>query len=99
MIISRILCSCDCYLHRSISASCVAGTSDPYVKFKVGNKQLYKSRTVFKNLNPNWDEKFSLPIEDPFKPVSVRVLDYDKGLNDDSMGGAELLPTTLDIQK
>ena len=51
---------------------CVVGTSDPYVKFKIGGKQLYKSRIVYKNLNPKWDEKFMLPVEDPFKPVQVR---------------------------
>lgn len=34
------------------------GTSDPYVKFKVGGRLLYKSKTVHKDLNPVWDEAF-----------------------------------------
>ena len=75
------------------------GTSDPYVKFKIGGKQYYKSRTVFKNLNPKWDEKFALPIEDPFKPVQVKVFDYDRGVSDDPMGGSEILPTQLELNK
>ena len=77
----------------------IPGTSDPYVKFKIGGKQYYKSRTVFKNLNPRWDEKFSLPIEDPFKIVQVKVFDYDRGVSDDPMGGAEIHPTQLDLNK
>ncbi|XP_052794646.1 multiple C2 and transmembrane domain-containing protein 1-like isoform X1 [Mya arenaria] len=67
------------------------GTSDPYVKFKCGNKQLYKSRTVHKNLNPRWDERFVVSVEDVFKPILVKVYDYDRGTSDDSMGSAELL--------
>ena len=65
-------------------------TSDPYVKFKLGSKQLYKSRTLHKNLNPRWDEKFSLPVEDISKPLQVRVYDYDRGFTDDPMGELKL---------
>ena len=82
------------YLSHSLS---IPGTSDPYVKFKLGGKQLYRSRTLHKNLNPRWDEKFSLPIEDVSKPIQVRVLDYDRGLTDDSMGGADIIPSTLEL--
>jgi hypothetical protein len=49
------------------------GTSDPYVKFKIGGKQLYKSKIVYKELNPYWDEYFTLPVEDAFEPVQVKV--------------------------
>ena len=84
----------------SVSFLCLyPGTSDPYVKFKIGGKQFYKSRIVYKNLNPKWDEKFSLPIEDPFRPVQVKVFDYDRGLNDDPMGSAEIEPTSLELNK
>ena len=75
------------------------GTSDPYVKFKIGGKQLYKSRIIHKNLNPRWDERFSLPVEDINKPISVKVFDYDRGLNDDPMGGSEILPKSLEINR
>ena len=69
------------------------------MKFKIGGKQFYKSRTVFKNLNPKWEEKFVLPIEDAFKPVQVKVFDYDRGVSDDPMGGSEILPTQLELNK
>ncbi|XP_021379603.1 multiple C2 and transmembrane domain-containing protein 1-like isoform X3 [Mizuhopecten yessoensis] len=73
------------------------GTSDPYVKFKIGNKQHYKSKTVYKNLNPQWDERLSIPIEDVYRPVNVKVFDYDRGISDDPMGSAEIDLTTLEL--
>ncbi|XP_060062744.1 multiple C2 and transmembrane domain-containing protein 1-like [Ylistrum balloti] len=73
------------------------GTSDPYVKFKVGSKQHYKSKTVYKNLNPQWDERLSIPIEDVYRPVNVKVFDYDRGISDDPMGSAEIDLTTLEL--
>ncbi|XP_045134020.1 multiple C2 and transmembrane domain-containing protein-like isoform X3 [Portunus trituberculatus] len=75
------------------------GTSDPYVKFKVAGKLAYKSKTVYKDLNPTWDESFTVGIEDPFEPVSVKVFDYDWGLQDDFMGLATIDLTTLDLDK
>lgn len=45
---------------------------------------------MHKNLNPKWDEHFMLSIEDVFKPIQVKVYDYDRGSADDSMGSAEL---------
>ncbi|XP_033749601.1 multiple C2 and transmembrane domain-containing protein 1-like isoform X2 [Pecten maximus] len=73
------------------------GTSDPYVKFKVGSKQYYKSKTVYKNLNPQWDERLTIPIEDVYRPVNVKVFDYDRGISDDPMGSAEIDLTTLEL--
>ncbi|CAL8351009.1 unnamed protein product [Merluccius merluccius] len=40
------------------------GTSDPYVKFKLEGKTVYKSKVIYKNLNPVWSETFILPIKD-----------------------------------
>ena len=50
-----------------------SGTSDPYVKFKQGGRLLFKSKTVHKELNPVFDETFSVPIEDPFQPINIKV--------------------------
>lgn len=41
------------------------GSSDPYVKVNYQNKTIYKSNTVYRSLNPNWNEEFSLIIKDP----------------------------------
>lgn len=74
-----------------------AGTSDPYVKFKMNGRLLHKSKTVHRDLNPIWDETFSVPIEDPFQAIQIKVFDYDWGLQDDFMGAAKLDLTTLDL--
>lgn len=51
----------------------ILGTSDPYVKFKLEGKQFYKSKVVYKNLNPHWNESFSHPLRDKDHVVEVRV--------------------------
>ncbi|EAL41731.2 AGAP007646-PA [Anopheles gambiae str. PEST] len=76
-----------------------SGTSDPYVKFKVGGRLLYKSKTVHKDLNPVWDETFVVPVEDPFQPIVIKVFDYDWGLQDDFMGSAKLYLTSLELNR
>jgi C2 domain len=51
-----------------------SGTSDPYVKFKAGSRMLHKTKTVHKDLNPVWDEVFTTPIDDPFQPINIKVM-------------------------
>uniref|UniRef100_A0A8C9XC04 Multiple C2 and transmembrane domain containing 1 n=1 Tax=Sander lucioperca TaxID=283035 RepID=A0A8C9XC04_SANLU len=84
------------------------GTSDPYVKFKVAGKEVFRSKTIHKNLNPVWDERVSLLVETLKDPLYVKVFDYDFGLQDDFMGSAYLhleeegsrltLDVTLDLK-
>ncbi|XP_019720963.1 multiple C2 and transmembrane domain-containing protein 2 isoform X2 [Hippocampus comes] len=66
------------------------GTSDPYVKFKLEGKQFYKSKVVYKNLNPRWNEFFSYPLRDREQIVDVRV--YDKNLTTDDFMGSSTIP-------
>ena len=75
------------------------GTSDPYIKFKIGNRIVYKSKIVTKSLDPKWDEHFVIPIEDVFQPVQLRAYDYDFGFQDDFLGAAIIDLTQLDISK
>ncbi|KAG2466532.1 MCTP1 protein, partial [Polypterus senegalus] len=72
------------------------GTSDPYVKFKIAGKEVFRSRIIHKNLNPVWDEKVSLLIENLKEPLYVKVYDYDFGLQDDFMGSAYLRLESLE---
>ena len=58
---------------RDLVARDSGGTSDPYVKFYWRNKQVYKSKTIDKELNPVWDESFILAIDDPFIPLELKV--------------------------
>ena len=59
---------------RDLVARDSGGTSGPYVKFYWRNKQVYKSKTIDKELNPVWDESFILAIDDPFVPLELKVL-------------------------
>ena len=52
---------------------CVPATSDPYVKFKIEGKQFYKSKVVYKSLNPHWNESFSHPLRDKDHGIEARV--------------------------
>lgn len=76
-----------------------SGTSDPYVKFKMNGRLLHKSKTVYRDLNPVWDETFVVPIEDPFQQINIKVFDYDWGLQDDFIGSAQLDLTTLELSR
>merc|ERR1712126_411838 len=71
------------------------GTSDPYVKFKIGGRLMHKTKTIYKDLNPLWDEVFTVPIDDAFQPVQMKVFDYDWGLQDDFMGSTSIDLTQL----
>uniref|UniRef100_A0A8D3E326 C2 domain-containing protein n=1 Tax=Scophthalmus maximus TaxID=52904 RepID=A0A8D3E326_SCOMX len=66
------------------------GTSDPYVKFKFDGRTFYKSKVVYKNLNPTWNESFSLPVKDLNQKLYIKV--YDRDLTtDDFMGSASVV--------
>ncbi|XP_077087748.1 multiple C2 and transmembrane domain-containing protein 1 isoform X1 [Siphateles boraxobius] len=75
------------------------GTSDPYVKFKIAGKEVFRSKTIHKNLNPVWEEKVSLLVESLRDPLYVKVFDYDFGLQDDFMGSAYLYLESLEHQR
>ena len=49
------------------------GTSDPYVKFKLGNKVVHRSKTIYRDLQPVWDEDFTVNVEDATVPLQIRV--------------------------
>ncbi|XP_044047445.1 multiple C2 and transmembrane domain-containing protein 2-like isoform X2 [Siniperca chuatsi] len=74
------------------------GTSDPYVKFKLDGKTFYKSKVVYKDLNPTWNETFSLPVKDLNQKLYIKV--YDRDLTtDDFMGSASVTLSDLEIDK
>uniref|UniRef100_A0A3B4V2Q0 Multiple C2 and transmembrane domain containing 1 n=1 Tax=Seriola dumerili TaxID=41447 RepID=A0A3B4V2Q0_SERDU len=76
-----------------------AQTCDPYVKFKIAGKEVFRSKTIHKNLNPVWDERVSLHVETLRDPLYVKVFDYDFGLQDDFMGSAYLYLESLEHQR
>ncbi|GBN19501.1 Multiple C2 and transmembrane domain-containing protein, partial [Araneus ventricosus] len=84
---------------KDLQARDACGTSDPYVKFKISGKQLYKSRTVNRTLEPYWDEFFTIPVDDVFEPLHIRVYDYDFAFQDDYMGAAQIDLTQLELSR
>ncbi|XP_043533487.1 multiple C2 and transmembrane domain-containing protein 2-like isoform X2 [Chiloscyllium plagiosum] len=72
------------------------GTSDPYVKFKLAGKTLYKSKIMYKNLNPRWDETFVIPVKNLNQKLYVKVYDRDLA-TDDFMGSAYLSLSELEV--
>ncbi|KAJ7999370.1 hypothetical protein DPEC_G00193690 [Dallia pectoralis] len=74
------------------------GTSDPYVKFKLDGKTIYKSKVVYKNLNPSWNESFSVPVRDLVQRLYIKVYDRDLTM-DDFMGSSYVLLSDLELEK
>lgn len=44
------------------------------MKFKVAGKEVFRSKTIHKNLNPVWDERAILLVETLRDPLYVKVL-------------------------
>ena len=76
-----------------------SGTSDPYVKFRIGNKVMFKSRIIYKNLNPKFAEYVTLPIDNLLEPIQIKVFDYDFGFTDDFLGAAQIDLTQLKLNE
>ncbi|KAK6476994.1 multiple C2 and transmembrane domain-containing protein 2-like isoform X3 [Huso huso] len=75
-----------------------SGTSDPYVKFKLDGKTLYKSKVVYKNLNPEWNESFSVPVRNLDQKMYIKV--YDRDLTtDDFMGSTNITLSDLELDR
>ncbi|XP_049564385.1 multiple C2 and transmembrane domain-containing protein 1 isoform X13 [Orcinus orca] len=84
---------------QSLAARDRGGTSDPYVKFKIGGKEVFRSKIIHKSLNPVWEEKACLLVEHLKEPLYIKVFDYDFGLQDDFMGSAFLDLTQLELNR
>lgn len=84
---------------QSLAARDRGGTSDPYVKFKIGRKEVFRSKTIHKNLNPVWEEKACILVDHLREPLYIKVFDYDFGLQDDFMGSAFLDLTQLELNR
>ncbi|OAR01479.1 hypothetical protein LLEC1_02286 [Akanthomyces lecanii] len=67
-----------------------SGYSDPYVVFgDEFQKRLYKTRIIYRNLNPRWDESFEFTAQGPVNLIAT-VWDYDTFGDHDYVGRTSL---------
>ncbi|EFC38773.1 predicted protein [Naegleria gruberi] len=74
---------------RDLDAKDMGGTSDPFVKIKIGTLQV-KTEIVKKNCNPDWNAVFNLDLPAKFDPefesIYFDVYDYDRFSSNDLIG-------------
>jgi len=62
-------------------------SSDPYVKIMCGDREVGKTKTVPKSLNPVWEEQFMFELEPNDRAVvELQLYDHDAFNQDDAMG-------------
>ena len=67
------------------------GYSDPYCKFILNGKEVFKTTEQKKTLNPVWKEAFETPVRSRIAAVfKVMVYDWDAIGNDDFLGEAPI---------
>jgi len=73
------------------------GFSDPYCKFELDGKEVYKTKIQKKTLHPVWNEHFECPVKSrTAADFRVRVMDWDFGDKADFLGEAAINLELLD---
>ncbi|KAJ1260028.1 hypothetical protein BS78_10G200800 [Paspalum vaginatum] len=70
---------------RGLPAVHLNGSSDPFVKLKLGKRRA-KTAVVKRSLAPAWDEEFSFLVGDVAEELVVSVLNEDKYFSNDLLG-------------
>lgn len=84
---------------KDLSIKDLNGTSDPYVKVHYGTEEKYVTNTIFKNLNPVWNEKTAFCVHDLNIPLYFYLFDYDRIGRDEPMGLAKVDLWKLPLEK
>jgi len=71
------------------------GVSDPYVKINLSGKEVGVTDIVDKDLNPEWNEVYYLPIRSKNDRLSFEVFDHANVKNDRKLGKVEMNVTDI----
>ncbi|KAI9659031.1 MAG: hypothetical protein M1821_001991 [Bathelium mastoideum] len=67
------------------------GKSDPYCKFMLNGKEIFRTQVQEKNLHPAWNEFFETSIRSRTAAnFSVDIYDWDRAASDDFLGRAAI---------
>ena len=67
------------------------GYSDPFCKFRLNDKEVYKTKIQKKTLHPAWNEFFECPVSSrTAAKFHVTVFDWDMGDKDDLLGESDI---------
>lgn len=73
------------------------GFSDPYCKFRLNGKEIYKTKIQKKTLHPAWNEFFEVPVPSRTgAEFKIDVYDWDFGDKADYLGGTPVDLTVLE---
>eukprot|EP00475_Leptophrys_vorax_P016864 TRINITY_DN23362_c0_g1_i1.p1 TRINITY_DN23362_c0_g1~~TRINITY_DN23362_c0_g1_i1.p1 ORF type:complete len:754 (-),score=236.71 TRINITY_DN23362_c0_g1_i1:41-2302(-) len=81
---------------RKLLAKDVGGTSDPFLTLEVadpvtkGHPQIAKSSTVFATLNPVWNERIEVVLDNKPTKFAVKCYDWDRFSSNDFIGSVEV---------
>ena len=60
---------------------------------------MFKTKIVYRNLNPTWNEHFQLAVDDINSELVFKVYDFDRLSHDDDMGEASVSLGSIEINK
>eukprot|EP00010_Vexillifera_abyssalis_P009306 CAMPEP_0201545770 /NCGR_PEP_ID=MMETSP0173_2-20130828/2197_1 /ASSEMBLY_ACC=CAM_ASM_000268 /TAXON_ID=218659 /ORGANISM="Vexillifera sp., Strain DIVA3 564/2" /LENGTH=645 /DNA_ID=CAMNT_0047954261 /DNA_START=29 /DNA_END=1966 /DNA_ORIENTATION=- len=83
---------------KNLPAADSGGTSDPYAIVKIEKKQ-YKTETISKNCNPEWNEQWTWILPNASTQVWVEVWDWDRIGKDNFLGKLKIPITELSFEE
>jgi hypothetical protein len=73
-------------------------TSDPYVIVDLGDRNIGKTQTIYRNRDPTWDANFpDIYLTHIDQSVHFRVMDDDRDKNDDPLGDITIPLRSIEI--
>lgn len=65
-------------------------SSDPFVKIRLGDKEIGRTSTINRSLNPQWNEDFIASVLHAHVTLELKIYDEDRGQNPDLLGTVSL---------